>query len=322
MIGFGSVFAVVSTVLVLAARAAAVEQPIDAVRIVLKRTGAGASLAFVTRDPDFLFPPVGSADDPGTGSPGGMTVELFSASEGSATLAIPAGSGNPGWTVNPGPADRYRFKNQLAPGGVSPVRSVFMREGKVVTIKARSAGLPLLVPQGTLGIRITTGSRRTCAFFDASTVRRDEAGRFTARNAVATALPDCSDASMERLPCQEIFDPVEPTCGGVCPAGERCVSEITGEILPTCVCLPETQTACNGSGYPTCGGSCTAGAECQGVHLRAQEGAIDLTLCLCVDPANACNDPAGTCFEAGVCPAGLVCNADGPPDAECSCGAP
>src|SRR5690242_6677676 len=95
--------------------AAAADRPIDGVRLVLKRTASASTLTFVSRDPDFLFPPVGGADDPATGTPGGATVELFSQAEGQASLALPAGAGNPGWAVVNGPPARYRFRNGAAP---------------------------------------------------------------------------------------------------------------------------------------------------------------------------------------------------------------
>jgi hypothetical protein len=303
--------------------AAAVDRPIDAVRLVLKRTANGATLEFVTRDPDFLFPPIGSADDPGTGTPGGMLIELFSANEGLASLAIPPGAGNPGWTASAArsPA-RHRFRNRLAPGGASVVRSVDMREGRVLEIDAKSAGLPLLGPQGSVAIRLTIGTRRSCALFDAPTIRKDEAGRFSARDAVATSLSDCSDLTLGGRPCQIVFDPFEPMCGGTCPAGQRCVVEVNGGIAPSCICLPRTETPCFDSGYPSCGGSCGGAEQCQATHIRSTEGPVDLTLCACVDPQNICDDPAGTCFEVGVCPPAQVCNAFGPPQSMCGCGAP
>jgi hypothetical protein len=251
-----------------------------------------------------------------------MLVEIFSPSEGFASLAVPVVSGNPGWTATPGPPERHRFRNRFAPHTLSPVRSVLMKEGRVVQIAAKSAGLPLLVPQGSIGIRITTGTHRACALFDAATIRKDEAGRFTARDAVAESLGDCSDQTMRGEPCGIIDDPVEPMCGGACPAGEQCVAEVSGQVVPSCVCLPEAATPCLDSGYPTCGGSCSGAQQCQGVHVQSQEGPIDLTLCLCVDPANTCDDPPGTCFGAGVCPPGSVCNAQAVPQLSCACGAP
>lgn len=51
--------------------AAAVDQPIDGVRLRIVRSGTGEKLVFVSRDPDALFPAIGGPDDPGTGSPGG-----------------------------------------------------------------------------------------------------------------------------------------------------------------------------------------------------------------------------------------------------------
>ena len=51
--------------------AAAVDRPIDGVRLRIERSGMGEKLVFVSRDPNAPFPATGGADDPGTGSPGG-----------------------------------------------------------------------------------------------------------------------------------------------------------------------------------------------------------------------------------------------------------
>src|SRR5690348_12884915 len=62
-----------------ASLAHAVDQPIAATKLLLKRSPSGKqTLTFVSKDPAFLFPTIGSADDPATGTPGGATIELFS----------------------------------------------------------------------------------------------------------------------------------------------------------------------------------------------------------------------------------------------------
>ena len=313
---------VVLALAALAAPVAALDRPIDADRLVLRKTAAGTTLDFVSRDGGFPFPPLASPDDPQSGTPGGMRVELFSAREGPAALAVPPGAGVPGWTTRSGPPARYRFRNPLAPGGPSPVRRVLLPTGRGVAIESRSAGLALAGPQGRVAIRITTGALRSCALFDAQTIVRDQPGRFSARHAVAASLPDCSDASMGLVPCALSNDPVEPTCGGDCSAGERCVGELDRQLAIRCACVPASVTACLDSGFPTCGGSCSGARQCQAFHLTFQEGNVDLASCACVDPAEPCDHPAGTCFALGVCPAGLVCGATGPPQALCGCAAP
>src|SRR5439155_1233389 len=51
-------------------------------------------------------------------------------------------------------------------------------------------------PQHAVGVRLTVGSWRTCALFDAATVVQDRPGRFVAKEARASRLSDCSDASL------------------------------------------------------------------------------------------------------------------------------
>jgi hypothetical protein len=306
----------------------ALDQPIGAVKLVLKRSPTRETLTFLSRDPAFLFPPPGSGDDPTTG---GMVVDLFSASEGIATFAIPAGVGKPGWTFTAGNVPRFRFQNGDAPAGPSSIRLVLLKQGRVLEVTGRITGFSLAGPQGSVGIRIVTGTRRSCALFGAATIKKDEAGRFIAKGAIASSLTDCSDESLGGSPstttsttlpsCQVIPDPFEPMCGGSCPAGEKCAEELGPSVTPGCACIPEDATPCVGSGYPTCGGACSAGRVCQAVHFLPSE-TPELMLCVCVDPGNTCDDAPGTCFGPGVCPPGEVCAGHGPPTSSCGCSAP
>src|SRR5262249_5081925 len=53
---------------------------------------------------------------------------------------------------------------------------------------------------GSVGIRITTGSLRSCARFAGASVRRDQAGLFIAVQTPSSALADCSNESLGGLP--------------------------------------------------------------------------------------------------------------------------
>jgi hypothetical protein len=316
--------------------ARAADRPIDGVKLVLKRTASAETLVFVSRDPDTLFPAMGSADDPRTGTPGGMSIDLFSAGEGAAGSTVPSGLG---WSAAPGPPARYRFRNGDAPAGPSPVRLVLLKEGRVLKVAARTVGLPMLAPQETVGIRVTTGTLRSCARFDAASVRKDVPGKFIAKGALAAVLADCSDASLgggtpatsttatsttsstTLAPCALIPDPFEPMCGGACPAGSRCVAEFSPQLAPECVCLPDELTPCLDSGYPACGGGCGGTRTCQGFRLLPGELPA-ISGCACAEPTDTCDDPVGTCFALGVCPPGSVCVGSGPPQSVCGCGAP
>src|SRR5262245_50260898 len=86
-----------------AVSARAADQPISAAKLLLLRSGGEEKLVFVSRDPAFLFPALAGADDPGTGTPGGLRVDLVSPLEPlGVSLVAPAGSGTPGWTAASG----------------------------------------------------------------------------------------------------------------------------------------------------------------------------------------------------------------------------
>ncbi len=266
------------------------DRPIEGQRLVLKRTATKAKLVFVSRDPNFLFPAIGSADDPTTA---GALVELFSASEGQASLAAPAGAGNPGWTSEQGTAPRYKFRNRLAEPGLYSVRLAVIKQGKVLRLAAKDAGLALAVPQGAVGIRITTGGLRNCARFDALTIRKDEAGAFVAAHATAARLVDCSDASLNGLtPSCETSS--FPGCGGTCSGDDVCIAGST-----SCACMPASSSPC-GDTHPACNGTCPAGEECAG------GGPPRACFCLPVGSTPCGNPGAPVC--GGACPSGNECN--------------
>src|SRR4029450_6219519 len=68
--------AVTAALLVLVATPGlATDRPISGVKLVVVRAKSGREkLVFVSKDPSFLFPAIGSIDDPGTGSPGGALI--------------------------------------------------------------------------------------------------------------------------------------------------------------------------------------------------------------------------------------------------------
>ena len=317
------------------AAAWATDRVIDGQRLVLKQVGAGTKLIFVSRDPNFLFPAIGGADDPATV---GATIELFSQSEGQGSLTAPPGAGNPGWTSAPTPTANHRFRNGEAPGGISAVRVAVLREGKILKIVAKSAGLPLAVSQGAVGIRITTGTLRSCTRFTGSSIRKDVAGAFVGSNS-SGGLPSCSDGSMNGAPecgegsgypfcggacpgddmcvlgtgvCQCVppstpCGETGPVCGGTCPAGEQCVGVGPG-LFPNCVCLPVGSTPCGSPGPPVCGGACPSGTACRPLLTTVTVGGTEVG-CSCAAP--------GPCGQGGLdCGNGFLC-AIVPPSPSC-----
>src|SRR5262249_36219621 len=167
-------------------------------KLQLRRSSSGKEkLVFQSKDPTFAFPAVGSADDPATGTPGGLKVELFSQNDAARpSFVAPAGVGKPGWRVTDSSVDSFMYTNSQAPAAPSPLKAVLLKQGKQLKVTGAAIGLALVGPQGSVAIRVTTGSLRSCAVFGAGTIHRDQAGSFLAVNALAPSIPDCSDASL------------------------------------------------------------------------------------------------------------------------------
>src|SRR5689334_24587092 len=150
--------------LTFALQAWAVDQPLDARKLTLRRTASGQEkLSFLTKDPNIPFPAIGSADDPAKTS--GVVIELFSQNAGQGTLVIPNAVG---WLTRDGSPSLYKFVNKLAPTGVSTISSFLLKNGKAIRVRGASTGLPSGGTLGPVGIRITMGSLRACALFDAT----------------------------------------------------------------------------------------------------------------------------------------------------------
>lgn len=165
------------------------DRRVSGARLSLRRTGSGKEKAvFVSRDPALVFPVSASGDDPVVV---GATVDLLSPAEGSASFDLPASN----WSVNPA-GMVYKFLNATAPDATSTVKVAIIKHGKLLKVVSKDVGLPLAGPQGSVGIRIQTGLLRNCARFGPGTIVRDEVGKFIAKNASASGLADCSDASL------------------------------------------------------------------------------------------------------------------------------
>jgi hypothetical protein len=208
------------------------DQPVTGARLLVKRgASGGVTLRFVSHDPAALFAAPGSLDDPTTA---GATVDVFTAGEGGATLAVPSGVGAPGWRA--GAMRTYTFTNRGAPAGPSPVRSFAIEQGRLLRVLARDLALPLSTPLGAVGVRVTTGTLRSCALFDATTIRRDVPGSFLAKGATVGTLADCSTPVLGG-PTTTTTTTLPPSvCGnGVIEPGEQC--DTGDSVEPTSQCL-------------------------------------------------------------------------------------
>jgi hypothetical protein len=211
--------------------ATAADMPINAAKLVIKRSSSGIEkLVFISTDASALFPFIGGADDPISGTPGGTTITLISDVEGAGTLAIESGTSDLGWSTKFGSVSSYRYDNADAPAGASRVRSIVFREGRIIKIVARSTALPMMSAHGSLGVRIETGSLRNCALFTPSTIIANTPRRFIAVNATAASLSDCSSESLGKVPaCGDGVPDLGEECDSdqQCAAGEACSSSCT-----------------------------------------------------------------------------------------------
>jgi hypothetical protein len=288
--------------LAIGATALAADQPITGAKLFLKRSASGNErIVFVSKDPNALFPAIGSADDPGTGNPGGALVDLFSTSEpGGSSLAVPATN----WTAKPGTTPSHRFFNRSAPDGLSSVRTVVLKRDRLVKVTGKGVGLALATSEGAVGIRITTGSLRNCALFGSSTVRRDEAGVFDAHNATTAGLADCSNTSLGGT---------EPTTTTSTSAPGTTTTDTTTTTVTTSsssgtspsTCLTSTTTTtlplCEGNGFPQC---VSSNSVCFNGHTCVVD--FNAHTCTCTGPPPTCGQ-WGIQACGGTCPAGETC---------------
>jgi hypothetical protein len=258
-----------------AAAGIAADRSIGAVKLELKRTSSGKEkLTFTSKDVNFLFPALGGPDDPSTG---GATITLVSPVEAPVSFPVPAGVGNPGWRVSDRTLDSYTYRNGGAPAGPSIVRSMSLREGRGIKLVGRSLGLSLSGVQGSVGIRITTGGSRRCAFFGPQSIVIDQANRFLGRGALATGT-DCSDEWLGGTSSgSTTTSTTPPACGnGVIDTGEQCDGTTFGPAAPP------SGVQCIAAGSPN---------EC---HICAQ---TDQFSCKFFSATYPCCDPAATCVD-------------------------
>lgn len=310
--------AVAIALVVSASSAAFADQPIGATRLSIKE----GKVVLISRDPAFPFPVAGGADDPETVD---VHVDLFARD---ALLPyqtdIPTSASWHDTATN-----KWLFVNKEAPAGPSRVRTFLMRDGKGIKVVMRDAGPLVGGPLQSVGIRVVTGSLVSCAMFDGATIQKDEPGAFLARNAVASAVSDCSDDALAKRLCGNQLAPTcdgacppdhmcfssggsctcepstcangpAPVCGGTCPVGHLCMSDGAN-----CDCVAE----CSANGFPPCDGYCAPGSAC---------GSVDLNSCMCISGAQPCGDTTPTCN--GECPVGEECMPIGGfPLANCGC---
>lgn len=258
--------------------AVAADHELDGGKLDVKRHNGKEQVTFSSKDPAMLFPTIGSADDPGIGSPGGATIEILSVVEPTVSFAVPAGVGKPGWTSKLGNVSRHLYTNTSAPSGPTPIKKMQLRQGKGLILTSKQAGLAMTMATTRIAIRITVGSQRNCIVFDGPSISRNEPSRLKAQKNDATVPPqvsDCTDASLLGLPtaCGNTM----PTCDGECPPNEECAT-LGSPGFGTCGCLPIGGTPCGSPGLPECGGLCANDENCGSITTPGGSG------CMCGVP--------------------------------------
>jgi hypothetical protein len=328
----------VPLLLLIATHARALDAPIAGEKLTLVwNASLEGRLVFVSKDPTFLFPPIGSPDDPGTGTPGGAVVWLFPGAPPTSGSNVSA-PGGAGWTSHSGRVETHRWSNPAAPSGPSPIRSIVMKRGRTLKILSKIVPMTETPPLGRVAIRIDIGPLRNCAVFEAETIRRDKPFRFVARRAAKPAVADCDAAIFGSMTTTTLSGPTSttttiplpgcaestptyPECGGSCPPGETCgPNAVWGNGFEfQCACFPQGVTPCAFSGFATCGGPCLDGNVCQAFALEVGGGSV--MTCACVDPTSTCGPPPpATCAGIGACPPGKVCYGTTTPSLLCGCG--
>jgi len=309
----------------LVAPALATDTGIMGTKLVIRAHGTTKKLAFVSNDPALPFPPLGSAADPASGTPGGATVEVIVPAAVGA-LGVPPGIGNPGWKTHDGTLDSYAYKNSSAPAGPSAVRSLALRQSRQLKLNARDVPISLTASLGSVAIRITMGSTRTCALFDATTIVRDAPGDFSARGAVVRPA-DCAETTLGH----------GSVCGnGMLEDGEQCDggadAACPGACRSDCTCQPvcgngvvEGSEQCDGSAFApgACGNDVGPGQAaclpncaccalqicsadffdvpcCPGLGCPSRVGPHSISFCTPVCTTAADCQPGQVCFD-GLC---------------------
>jgi hypothetical protein len=328
----------------------AADVPVAGTRVQIRVKGSRAKLAFTSKDTGWTLPAASA------GTPGPVQIDVLSPAHPTPlSLIVPDVAGKPGWTASingHGAPRRYRFENPSAPDGFSTIDSIVWSGKGSFKLIVRDAVLDPREPQGGLSIRVIDATSRRCARFDVATIIKDVPGSFRARNALASALADCSAAALGEYvppPCAMAADhscggpcpgdsqctysletgtaacvcaggsnlpcgDSDPVCNGFCPAGMHCGGQQPKALTSrSCGCVPDGTTACGEADYPTCGGSCAHPTwVCRPTSVKVSIFAT-VTGCQC-SPVGGCTDGDGTPGEPQGCGPGADC----PPGTICS----
>lgn len=292
------------------AEAQETHHPVAGKLLRVKSTHEGVEAVFVSTDPAWPFPPIGSVDDPRLPS-SDLYLELYSSAQGIVRMTVPNFPGNPNWKVEVVGADSYEYRSP-DPSGFD-IGHMKLVEGRRIRIRTL-VNLPAGARLGTVAVRVRTGSLWSCALFDEGSIRRDD-GRFRATNAPASALADCEETTLVAAISPGCGTTAfGPSCDAVCPDGGVCAPTSTSS---ECRCVNPTQPC--GATSPLCGGECGPGEQCFPMDDLIP-GAINA--CACAPAGSPPCGATGQSCDAGPCPEGLECGIIPPitPIYDSSCG--
>lgn len=167
-----------------AAFLAGMDQPLSAVKLLLKTSDTAEKALFLSKDASIQPPVLNESTDP---TLFGASVELCSQA-GHAFFDLPAES----WHANRG-GSVFKYTRT---GSGADVKVALIKGGRTLKVVSKAVGLPLGGGVGPVGVRVSTGDVRNCALFTSETIVKDEPGKYMARSALAGAIADCSDASL------------------------------------------------------------------------------------------------------------------------------
>lgn len=217
-------FALAAALTAQASAALAADVPVTGKSLVFQWYANGIQrVVFESEDPALPLPSPGSSDDPTSGSPGGVTIEIFSSNDDSvATFAVPKTGASPGWAATGILGRRYVFHHDDAPQAPSLVKKLRWKKNSRFRMAARYVGLDQAAPRGSVAVRVTAGGTRFCAVFDQPSIQTQGERGFFAGPSGKPNVADCSDASLgtaaplsgtwnEDPWCGDDFPPVDDT---------------------------------------------------------------------------------------------------------------
>ena len=172
-------FAVVVTV----SAAHAHEEGLDGKKILLKDNGKKAKINFLAKGSGIE----GLTQEQLDSSPGAAILELCGANGQFGVVVLPYDN----WKVNKKGLMKYKEK-----GNTAGIKVITLKPGKTLKIVGKTSVLSMASTLGGVSVRLDlNGEDKMCTYFDATSVKKDDPGKFKAKGGTAPA--DCADATLK-----------------------------------------------------------------------------------------------------------------------------